>query len=90
MEAWSPLMQGRVMQIGDLQQIGEKYGKSAAQVTLRWNLENGIVTIPKSTNPQRIRENAEIFDFQLTQEEMQRITLLDKNKRVGPDPDVFC
>lgn len=90
MEAWSPLMQGGVMQVPELIKIGKKYGKSAAQVVLRWNLQNGIVTIPKSTNPKRIQENADIFDFALSQEDMSVINGLDKSKRVGPDPDVFC
>ncbi|MFS0726088.1 aldo/keto reductase [Paenibacillus sp. 1P07SE] len=88
LEAWSPLMQGNLDQ-PVLQEIAEKYGKTAAQVVLRWDLQHGVVTIPKSTHEERIRENAHIFDFSLTQEEMNRIDGLNQNKRFGPDPDNF-
>ncbi|MNL70353.1 Glyoxal reductase [compost metagenome] len=57
---------------------------------LRWNVQNGIVTIPKSVNPVRIIENSQIFDFELDAADMQAIDQLDKGQRVGPDPDVFC
>jgi methylglyoxal/glyoxal reductase len=56
---------------------------------LKWDLQNGVVTIPKSTKPQRIMENASIFDFALTEDDMKRINDLNQNKRVGPDPDHF-
>jgi len=88
-EAWSPLMQGQLLDNADLKEIGNKYGKSIAQVILRWNLQNGIVTIPKSTKEHRIIENASIFDFELTKEDMERIDGLNQNLRVGPDPDNF-
>ncbi len=88
-EAWSPLMQGQLLDNVDLKEIGDKYGKSIAQVILRWNLQNGVVTIPKSTKEHRIIENASIFDFELTREDMERIDGLDQNLRVGPDPDNF-
>lgn len=86
MEAWSPLMQGNLDQ-PVLAEIGQKYGKSPAQVVLRWDLQNGVVTIPKSVTPERIRQNADIFDFTLTSEEMERIEALNQDKRFGPDPD---
>ncbi|USG67157.1 aldo/keto reductase [Brevibacillus ruminantium] len=86
MEAWSPLMQGNLDQ-PVLAEIGQKYGKSAAQVVLRWDLQNGVVTIPKSVTPERIRQNADVFDFTLTSEEMERISALNQDKRFGPDPD---
>lgn len=86
--AWSPLMQGDLNHAG-LAEIGAKYGKSPAQVVLRWDLQNGVVTIPKSTNPARITENADIFDFTLTEEEMAQISALNQNKHYGPDPDYF-
>ncbi|MGM0881266.1 MAG: aldo/keto reductase [Bacillota bacterium] len=88
LEAWSPLMQGN-LDHRILAQIGEKYGKSPAQVVLRWDLQNGVVTIPKSTNPARLKENADIFDFTLTQEEIAQINAVNRNHRLGPDPDNF-
>lgn len=89
MEAWSPLMQGQLLDNPVLQTIADKHGKSIAQVILRWDLQNGVVTIPKSTKEHRIVENAAIFDFELTAEEMQQINELNENHRVGPDPDNF-
>ena len=62
---------------------------SASQVILRWDLQNGVVTIPKSTKAERIAQNADIFDFELTTEEMKQIDALNENTRVGPDPDNF-
>ncbi len=86
--AWSPLMQGNLdHQV--LADIGAKYGKSAAQVVLRWDLQNGVVTIPKSVNPSRQQENADIFDFTLSSEDMALISALNQNKRFGSDPDNF-
>ncbi|CAH1210487.1 putative oxidoreductase YtbE [Paenibacillus auburnensis] len=88
-EAWSPLMQGGLLDQPDLQEIAAGYGKSVAQVILRWDLQHGIVTIPKSTREQRITENAAIFDFVLSAEDMARIDGLNRDQRVGPDPDNF-
>ncbi|KZE79623.1 glyoxal reductase [Paenibacillus elgii] len=88
-EAWSPLMQGQLLDNPVLQEIGARHGKSVAQVVLRWDLQHGIVTIPKSTKAHRIVENASVFDFELTSEEMARIDALNQNLRVGPDPDNF-
>lgn len=89
MEAWSPLMQGELLDNEVLVEIGEKYGKSPAQVILRWDVQSGIVTIPKSVKAHRIQENADIFDFELSQEDMDNIDGLNKDQRVGPDPDTF-
>ncbi|QKG86083.1 aldo/keto reductase [Kroppenstedtia pulmonis] len=89
LEAWSPLMQGQLLDHQVLQDIANKYGKSTAQVILRWDLQNGVVTIPKSTKEHRIVENATVFDFELTEEDMKRIDDLNQNDRVGPDPDNF-
>ncbi len=89
LEAWSPLMQGQLLDNPVLQAIADHHGKSIAQVILRWDLQNGIVTIPKSTKEHRIVENATIFDFVLSAEEMQQINDLNENHRVGPDPDNF-
>lgn len=89
LEAWSPLMQGELLNHPLLKEIAEKYGKSIAQVILRWDLQHGVVTIPKSTKEHRIVENASLFDFELSQEDMDRIDGLNENRRVGPDPDNF-
>lgn len=89
LEAWSPLMQGELLDNEVLQAIATKHGKSVAQVILRWDLQNGIVTIPKSTKEHRIIENSSVFDFELTEEEMNQIDGLNQNHRVGPDPDNF-
>jgi len=85
-EAWSPLMQGN-LDNPTLVGIGAKYGKTAAQVVLRWDIQSGIVTIPKSIREERIRENANIFDFVLSAEDMAAIDALNVNGRIGPDPD---
>lgn len=88
-EAWSPLGQGNLLEHPLLREIAAKYGKSPAQVILRWDLQNGIVTIPKSVTPQRIRENADLYDFELTADEVEQINGLNENKRFGSDPDNF-
>ncbi len=88
-EAWSPLMQGRITEVKLLNDLACKYKKDSAQITLRWDLQKGVVTIPKSVTPDRIRSNAQIFDFELTEEEMLLIDSLDKRHRFGADPDHF-
>jgi methylglyoxal/glyoxal reductase len=87
--AWAPIMKGRVMEVPTLVEIGEKYGKSAVQVTLRWMLQIGVITIPKSARKERIADNANIYDFELADAEIQAINALDKNERIGPNPDSF-
>ncbi|TNJ61954.1 aldo/keto reductase [Paenibacillus hemerocallicola] len=89
LEAWSPLMQGQLLDNPVLGEIADKHSKSIAQVILRWDLQHGVITIPKSTKEHRIIENAAIYDFELTQAEMDRIDSLNENRRVGPDPDNF-
>ncbi|MBY0200368.1 aldo/keto reductase [Priestia megaterium] len=89
LEAWSPLMQGELLDNEVLTEIANKHNKSVAQVILRWDVQNGIITIPKSTKEHRIVENASIFDFELTKEEIESIDELNQNHRVGPDPDNF-
>ncbi|WP_210607974.1 aldo/keto reductase [Priestia flexa] len=89
LEAWSPLMQGELLDNDVLSAIAAKYNKSTAQVILRWDVQNGVITIPKSTKEHRIIQNADIFDFELTSDEMQEIDALNQNHRVGPDPDNF-
>jgi len=86
-EAWSPLMQGRFLELPELAEIGRAHGRTPAQVLLRWNLQKGSVTIPKSVRPERIRENMGIFDFALAHEEVARIDALDRGERIGPHPD---
>ncbi len=88
-EAWSPLMQGDIFAEPTVQELAEKYHKTIAQIVLRWDLQHEVVTIPKSVNPNRIAENAQIFDFELSQEDMNVLDALDEGKRVGPDPDNF-
>ncbi|MEC1614496.1 glyoxal/methylglyoxal reductase [Bacillus mojavensis] len=87
LEAWSPLMQGQLLDNDVLTQIAEKYNKSVAQVILRWDLQHEVVTIPKSIKEHRIIENADIFDFELSQEDMDKIDELNQDERVGPNPD---
>ena len=88
-EAWSPLGSSKVPLLKDevLIWIGGKYGKSPAQVVLRWNIQKGVVAIPKSSSKERQAENFDIFDFELTQEEIRQIDQLDKDHRTGAHPD---
>lgn len=88
LEAWSPLMQGN-LDVPLLTELAAKYGKTAAQIVLRWDLQHEVVTIPKSITPSRIAENAGIFDFALAAEDVARLDELNQNKRFGPDPDNF-
>jgi len=89
LEAWAPLMKGQVMDIPELQQLGQKYGKAPTQITLNWMISCGVVTIPKSSKRERIFANADIFDFELTPQEMELINGLDQNLRIGEDPDNY-
>ncbi|MFE5323995.1 aldo/keto reductase [Paenibacillus sp. NPDC056579] len=88
LEAWSPLMQGN-LDIPLLSELGAKHGKSPAQIILRWDLQHGVVTIPKSVTASRIQQNGDIFDFQLSAEDMAKLDALNENRRFGPDPDNF-
>ena len=89
-EAWSPIGQGKgLLEAPELTKIAEAHGKSAAQVVLRWHIQIGTIIFPKSVTPDRVRENFAIFDFELTDEEMETIKGMDQNKRLGPDPDKF-
>jgi diketogulonate reductase-like aldo/keto reductase len=87
MEAWSPLMRGRIFEMPLLKELAVKYGKTVSQVVLRWDLQMGVVTIPKTTNPSRIRENSDIFGFEISGEDVERICGLDRGLRVGTEPD---
>jgi diketogulonate reductase-like aldo/keto reductase len=89
-EAWSPIGQGKgLLEDPTLTSIGEAHGKSAAQVVLRWHMQLGNVAIPKSVTPDRIQQNIEVFDFELSSGEMGAITALGSGERVGPDPETF-
>ncbi|MGP4002307.1 aldo/keto reductase [Streptomyces sp. 8N706] len=89
-EAWSPLGQGGALLAEPaLARIAAKYGKTPAQVVIRWHLQLGNVVIPKSVTPSRIRENVDVFDFELTAGELGDIAALDNGGRIGPDPDTF-
>jgi len=91
-EAWAPIAQGKVLDDPALAPIAEKYGKSPAQVVLRWHIERGNIVFPKSTTPSRIRENFALFDFELDAADAQAIDALDKGEagRDGPNPDTFA
>jgi 2,5-diketo-D-gluconate reductase A len=90
-EAWSPIAQGGVLDDPVINEIGEKYGKTASQVTLRWHVERGDIVFPKSMRRERMEENFSIFDFALTEDEVARISGLDKGEdgRTGPNPNTF-
>ncbi|MEU4835017.1 aldo/keto reductase [Streptosporangium sp. NPDC023615] len=88
-EAWSPLARGDVLDDPVIVDIAGRYGRTPAQVVLRWHLELGNVVIPKSVTPSRIRENLDVSGFALTDEDMARIAELDAGTRTGPDPDDF-
>ena len=90
LEAWSPLMQGgALLQDPALTAIAAAHGKTVAQIILRWDIQGGVVTIPKSVQPRRLAENAGIFDFSLTDAEMAAIAALDRHQRSGADPYHF-
>lgn len=89
LQAWSPIMKGKVNEINSIKAIAKKHGKSAVQVVLRWDLQKGVATIPKSVHEDRIEKNCNIFDFELSKHEMETIDNLNKNHRLGPDPNNF-
>ena len=88
-EAWSPLAQGAVLDDPTLGEIADEHGKTTGQVVLRWHIQLGNVVFPKSVTPERIEENFDIFDFHLSESEMEAIEALDAGDRNGPDPDTF-
>ena len=91
-EAWSPIAQGGVLEDPVITEVAERLGKTTAQVTLRWHVQRGDIIFPKSSTPSRMKENFEIFDFELSEGEMAHITALDKGEegRTGPNPDDFA
>ena len=90
-EAWSPIAQGGVLEDPAITQIAEEVGKTPAQVVLRWHVQRGDIVFPKSVTPSRMKENFELFDFELERKDMEAITALDKGEegRTGPHPDTF-
>lgn len=86
-EAWAPLLRGKVLGDKTLCKIATKYNKTVAQITIKWAIQEGVVPLPKSVTDERIKENIQIFDFELTKEDMQEIRCIDKNKRFFKDPD---
>ena len=90
-EVWSPLggTGGNVLENQTLAGLAEKYHKTPAQIVIRWDIQRGVVVIPKSVHKDRIESNLEVFDFELTQEDMETIAGLNQNKRIGADPDNF-
>jgi 2,5-diketo-D-gluconate reductase A len=89
-EAWSPLAKGgALLREPAVTMLADKYGRTPAQIVIRWHLELGNVVIPKSVTPARIAENFDVFDFELADDDVQSITELNQNVRTGPDPDLF-
>jgi len=88
-EAWSPLAQGGVLDDPTIAEVAKAHGKTPAQVVLRWHVELGNIVFPKSVTPSRMQENFEIFDFELSPDEIGLISALNKDERTGPDPDKF-
>jgi diketogulonate reductase-like aldo/keto reductase len=89
MQAWAPIMRGRVNLIPELADIAQRHRKTPAQISIRWILQQGINTIPKSVHSERIAENADVYGFSLSDAEMAAISQLDTAERIGPDPDRF-
>jgi len=88
-EAWSPIAQGKVLDDPTIGRIAKRYGKTPAQVTLRWHIQRGDVVFPKSATRSRVQENFAIFDFELADDDVTDISLLDREERIGPHPDKF-
>lgn len=88
-EAWSPIAQGLVLDDPVITGIAKAHGKTAAQIVLRWHLQRGDIVFPKSVTPERVKENFEIFDFELSESDLGVISALDKDQRTGPNPDEF-
>lgn len=87
--AWAPIGKGRILQDKTLTELASKYGKTPAQIILRWHYQEDTITIPKSVTPSRIEENMQIFDFELSTEDMLKIKSINKNERMGQNPDNF-
>ncbi|WP_448316543.1 aldo/keto reductase [Streptomyces sp. CO7] len=89
-EAWSPLGAGKgLLEVPAIAAIARKHGRTPAQVVLRWHLQTGNIVIPKSATPSRIKENFEVFDFSLDEEDLAAVRALDEGRRTGADPATF-
>jgi 2,5-diketo-D-gluconate reductase A len=88
-EAWSPIAQGAVLNDPAIAAIAKRLGRTTAQVTLRWHIQRGDIVFPKSVTRSRVEENSQLFDFELTDADIQAITALNKDHRTDPDPDTF-
>ncbi|NAY91598.1 aldo/keto reductase [Muricauda sp. JGD-17] len=88
-EAWSPLMQGNIFDLDTMKELAKKYNKTIAQIVLRWDLQKGVITIPKSSKKERILSNADLFDFEIESNDIRLLDSLNCDKRFGPDPDNF-
>jgi 2,5-diketo-D-gluconate reductase A len=89
-EAWSPIAQGKVLEDPAIVSVARRVERTPAQVVLRWHVQRGDVVFPKSVNPERMRENFELFDFELSDQDMEIVSSLDRGERTGPDPDTFA
>ncbi|OEL02055.1 aldo/keto reductase [Staphylococcus casei] len=85
-ESWSPLMNAQILDDETVKAVASETGKSPAQVIIRWNIEHGVVVIPKSVTPSRIEENLDVFNFSLTTEQIEQLDHLNEDRRIGPDP----
>ena len=88
-EAWSPLTRGRRLDHPLIQELSAKYEKSPAQILIRWDIDLGVITIPKSVHRARIDENSQVFDFEIEDQDVERLLALDAGERIGPDLDTF-
>jgi len=88
-EAWAPIAKGEALEDPVIGEIAARVGRTPAQVVLRWHIQRGNIVFPKSVTPARIRENFEIFDFELTDADLALISALNKDERTGPNPDEF-
>lgn len=87
-QAWAPLGRGRIFEEPVIKALSDKYGKSPAQIILRWHLQNGLSFIPKSAHASRIKENANIYDFELTNDDMEQMNSINKNVRISQEPEL--
>ncbi|CAG7913362.1 MULTISPECIES: aldo/keto reductase [Mammaliicoccus] len=88
-QSWSPLMNGQILEDEVVKEIANELDRTPAQVIIRWNIDENIVVIPKSVTPSRIEENLNVFDFELSEDQLSRLNALNKDERIGPDPEVF-
>jgi len=88
-EAWAPIAKGGILGDATLTGLAEKYGRTAAQIVLRWQVQIGNIVFPKTVNPDRMRENINVFDFELSTDDLAAVEALNQNRRTGPDPDTF-